>query len=66
MSDRPWTTSNLIDEYWIVELDEDLRIKGDELSPKVQAEWYSYRLGAMANSGKILYPQEDIPWWEQE
>jgi len=66
MSDQPWATSNLINDYWLVEPDEGLRLKEDELPPQVQAEWYAYRLGAMANGGKILYPQDDIPWWEQE
>ena len=49
-----------------METDEELRLPSADLPPKVQAEWYSYRLGAMANGGKILYSDPSADWGEWE
>ncbi len=61
-NNKEWRTSNLIRPYWTVETDEALRIDTGVVPPKVQAEWYSYKLGALASGGGHLLPSFEDAW----
>ena len=61
-SDKEWRTSDLFRPYWTVETDETLRLDSDTVPPKVQAEWYSYKLGALASGSGHLLPAFDDAW----
>ena len=66
MNDKEWRTSNLIDVYWEVQLDESLRLPGGRADPATQARWHSYRLGALANAGSFNLINAAVePWWDE-
>ena len=61
-NDKEWRTCDLIRPYWTVETDETLRLDSETVPPKVQAEWYSYKLGALASGSGHLLPSFEDAW----